>query len=205
MFSENYFKTISTATTRFARSLHCRQNLNKPAIIFPLAILIFVSFGCRMFSESPHKTDAQLTAEFKQNKEKLDRLVTMVKEDKKGFYAPYHRTNKIQGMSQTRREEYIKLLDELKPLGVFPNKSEKQVEPVTQIYFKSTDYEKKGEFYCKYREEKGFVWYEIGKQPANREVRNLDREYTKGEDVKAESRIDDNWSLYYTYETCYKD
>lgn len=203
MFSERIFKLITTAQTRFTRFLRGCSELNKPAIIFPLALLIFATLGCRMLQSSPHKTDAELTAEFQQNKEKLNRLVTMVKEDKEGIYLPYHRTNKIQGISQTRLEDYIKLLDDLKLLGIFPNKSEKNTEPITRIYFKSTYYEKKDEFYCKYTEEKGFVWYETGKQPANRQARNLDREYIKGEDVKAESKIDDNWSLYYTYETCY--
>ncbi len=205
MFTEQFFKPIVVAQANFARFLRALNGLNKPAIIFPIALLIFAGLGCRMFQSSPHKTDAQLTAEFQQNKKKFERLVEMVKEDKIQVSVYEIEKGLIKEISSSRIEEYKKLLGNLNLFGVYPVKIDKDSGSITQIQFKSSFYEKKGEYICEYTEDKGLIWYETGKQPANREVKNLDREYTKGRDIKAESRIDDNWSLYYSYETCVKD
>ena len=191
--------------TRFAQSLHVFRKLNKPVTLFPAALLIFVTLGCRMFAASPHKSDAELIAELQNNKGKFNRLAEMVKEDKKTISDSDIKKGKIEGISSSRVEEYKKLLEVLNLLMIIPSKTDKGGGRVTRIYFKSTKYEEKGEYICQYTEDKGFMWYETGTQPANREVKNLDREYVNGTDVKAESRIDDNWSLQYSYETCVKD
>jgi len=205
MFPEQVFNSTLAAQRRFARFAHVCKTLNKSAILFPLSLLIFATLGCRMLQPSPHKTDAQLTAEFQQNKEKFNRLVAMVKEDKKQVSVYEIETGWLKNISSSRVEEYKKLLGDLNLLGVYPDKPDKNSGFVTQIEFRSSFYEKKGEFDCKYTENKGFMWYETGKQPANREVRDLDWEYTKGSDVTADSRIDDNWSIHYSHEPCFHD
>ena len=205
MIPEQAFKFIIAAQVRFARFARVFKKSNKATVLFPLVILVFVTLGCRMLQPSPHKKDAQLTAQFRQNKEKFNRLVAMVKEDKKQVSVYEIEKGWLKNISGSRVDEYKKLLGDLNLLGVYPHKPDKNSGFVTQIEFRSSYYEKEGEFDCKYTEYKGFMWYESGRQPANREVRDLDWEYTKGSDITAESRIDDNWSIHYSHEPCFHD